>query len=326
MRQSAPEGYMDILNQAQTCEHLPFDRLIPALEQMFVEGCKVPLRHNHAIENAAGEQAGTLLLMPAWQPGKRLGVKTVSIFPGNQELGLPGLHSVFILYDAATGKPLALLDGDVITSRRTAAASALAARWLSRPESSTLLIVGAGRVASLLAQAYRTVRPIETVHVWDIHPANCTKLVQSLREAGFDAHRADDLEQVARQADIISCATLATAPLIRGRWLRPGTHLDLIGSFTPAMRESDAECFRIGTVFVDTEEAPMKSGDILEAVKEGGFAAERIAATLQDLCRSRHPGRTSATEITVYKAVGTALEDVAAASLAFDAYRSVASA
>ncbi|WP_068638637.1 ornithine cyclodeaminase family protein [Thauera butanivorans] len=316
---------MDILNQAQTNEHLPFDRLIPALEQMFVEGCRVPLRHNHAIENAAGEQAGTLLLMPAWQPGKRLGVKTVSIFPGNQELGLPGLHSVFILYDAGTGKPLALLDGDVITSRRTAAASALAARWLSRPESSSLLVVGAGRVAGLLAQAYRTVRPIETVHVWDIHLANSTKLVQSLREAGFDAHRADDLEQAVRRADIISCATLATEPLIRGQWLRPGTHLDLIGSFTPAMRESDGECFRIGTVFVDTEEAPMKSGDILEAVKEGGFTTDRIAATLQDLCRGRHPGRTGAGEITVYKAVGTALEDIAAASLAFDSHLIAAS-
>ena len=326
IHQNVPEGYMVILDQAQTLEHLPFDRLIPALEQMFVEGCSVPLRHNHPIANTAGEQIGTLLLMPAWQPGKRLGVKTVSIFPANQEQGLPGLHSVFILYDAGTGKPLALLDGDVITSRRTAAASALAARRLSRPESSTLLVVGAGRVASLLAEAYRAVRPITTVHVWDIHPANSTRLVQALREAGFDAHCADGLEQAARQADIVSCATLATEPLIRGQWLRPGAHLDLIGSFTPAMRESDAECFRIGTVFVDTEEAQMKSGDILEALKEGGFATDRIAATLQDLCRGQHPGRTAADEITVYKAVGTALEDIAAASLAYDSHCMAASA
>jgi len=249
-----------------------------------------------------------------------VGIKTVSIYPGNQALGLPGLHSVFILYDASTGEPLSILDGDVITSRRTAAASALAARWLSRPDASKLLVVGAGRVASMLAEAYRTVRPITTVHVWDIRPQAAQKLVQSLREAGFDAHHAESLEQATRQADIVTCATLATEPLIHGQWLQPGTHLDLIGSFTPTMRESDGECFKVGTVFIDTDEAPMKSGDILQAVKEGVFSTDRIAATLEDLCRGHHRGRTSATEITVYKAVGTALEDVAAASLAFDSY------
>lgn len=326
MSQSTAAPGMDILDQAQTSTYLPFGRLIAALEQMFVEGCTVPLRHNHAIDNTDGTQVGTLLLMPAWQPGKRLGVKTVSIFPGNQAQGLPGLHSIFILYDATTGKPLALLDGDVITSRRTAAASALAARWLSRPAASTLLIVGAGRVASLLADAYRAVRPIRTVYVWNMRAQSAQRLVQSLREAGFDAHHAENLEQAARQADIISCATLATAPLIRGEWLQPGVHLDLIGSFTPTMRECDGECLRRGTVFVDTAEAPMKAGDILEAVKEGHFAPERIAATLQDLCRGQHPGRASDAEITVYKAVGTALEDVAAASLAFDSHRAVAAA
>lgn len=312
--------HMQILDQAQTERFLPFDRLLGALESMFVEGCNVPLRHNHRIGNPGGED-GTLLLMPAWQEGKRLGLKTVSIFSGNGAHALPGLHSTYTLFDAATGRPLASLDGDVITSRRTAAASALAARWLSRRDARTLLVVGAGRVASLLADAYRSVRPIETVLVWNLHEAGAQALVARLQAAGIDARHAPDLEAAAREADIISCATLSTAPLIKGEWLRPGVHLDLIGSFAPAMRESDDECFRWATVFVDTHEAPMKAGDILEPVKNGAFDPQQIAATLEDLCRGQHAGRSSDTEITLFKAVGTALEDLAAATLAYDAWQ-----
>jgi ornithine cyclodeaminase len=144
---------MQILTQPQTEHHLPFAALLPALEQMFTTGCEVPLRHHHAIPGRSTDEDGILLLMPAWQTGQRLGVKTVSIFPGNARQGLPGLHSVYILYDARTGQPLAVLDGDTITSRRTAAASALAARWLSRPDARRLLVVGSGRVARLLPAA-----------------------------------------------------------------------------------------------------------------------------------------------------------------------------
>ena len=311
---------MQIIDQTSTAQHLPFDQLIHSIEQMFIGGCEVPLRHNHAIKGSTQSEDGILLLMPAWQVGQRMGVKTVSIFPGNQAKGLPGLHSVFILYDATTGQPLSVLDGDVITSRRTAAASALAARWLARPDAKKLMVVGAGRVASLLPDAYRCVRDIETVHVWDIRPEAAIAMVEHLRAQGVDAHHAADLEQGVRQAEIITCATLSTAPLILGDWLQPGAHLDLIGGFTPTMRESDDACFARGTVFVDTTEALMKAGDILDPIASGAWAKEQLAATLEDLCRGTHPGRKSADEITVYKAVGTALEDVAAASLAYDAF------
>ncbi|MEA1604599.1 bifunctional Delta(1)-pyrroline-2-carboxylate/Delta(1)-piperideine-2-carboxylate reductase [Pseudomonas spirodelae] len=291
------------------------------MKTFFKEGCEVPLRHNHAISGNTASDSGILLLMPAWQPGKRLGVKTVSIFPNNSARGLPGLHSVFILYDAATGAPLAILDGDVITSRRTAAASALAAKWLSRPDSSTLLVVGAGRVGSLLPEAYRSVRPIERVLVWNRLSESADTLVGNLREQGIDAHAVNSLEDAAQEADIITCATLSTAPLIQGKWLKPGVHLDLIGGFTPAMRESDDECMRKGTVFLDTTEALLKAGDILAPIESGAFNEQRVAATLEQLCRGQHPGRTSRDEITVFKAVGTALEDLAAASLAYDAFQ-----
>ena len=311
---------MHIVAHADTERHLPFPALLTALEQMFAEGCEVPLRHNHPIPGATANENGILLLMPAWQTGKRLGVKTVSIFPGNAQQGLPGLHSVYTLYNARTGQPLAILDGDTITSRRTAAASALAAQWLSRANASKLLIVGAGRVARLLPHAYRCVRHIEHIEVWSRNAASAHGLVDQLRAQGLPAEHAPDLEAAVRRADIVSCATLSTAPLIQGEWLQPGTHLDLIGSFTPAMRESDGDCLRKATVFSDTPEALMKAGDLLSAIDEGAWSKDQLAATLEQLCRGQHAGRHSDTEITLFKSVGSALEDLAAASLAYDGW------
>ncbi len=309
---------MQIITGQQTTDSLPFERLVPAIAAMFAEGCQVPLRHAHTVGTPETGQ-GTLLLMPAWQAGGRLGVKTVGIYPENRHQGLPGLHSVYILFEAATGVPLALFDGNVITSRRTAAASALAARYLSRPDARTMLVVGAGRVASLLPQAYRTVRPIEAVQVWDIDTALAAQFVERLAREGLRATLASDLEAAVAGADIVSCATLSTEPLVQGAWLRPGTHLDLIGGFLPTMREADDACFAVATVFVDTEEALLKAGDLLAPLQKGVLRREAIAADLAALCRGQHTGRTRADEITLFKSVGSALEDLAAASLAYDA-------
>lgn len=311
---------MHILCHAETEHHLPWPHLLQALEHMFITGCEVPLRHHHSIPGATPQENGSLLLMPAWQTGQRLGVKTVAIFPGNAQHGLPGLHSTYLLYNARTGQPLAMLDGNSITSRRTAAASALAARWLSRPDAKRLLVVGAGRVASLLPHAYRCVREIAHIDVWSRTPASAQALVQQLRQQGLPAAHAPDLEAAVRCADIVSCATLSTAPLIHGNWLQAGSHLDLIGSFTPAMREADGHCLRRATVFTDTTEALMKAGDLLGAIDEGAWAKDQLAATLEQLCRGQHPGRRSAQEITLFKSVGSALEDLAAASLAYDGW------
>ena len=162
-------------------------------------------------------------------------------------------------------------------------------------------------------------RPIERVGVWSRKPQAAEALVQQLTAQGFEARRHGDLQRAVGCADIVSCATLATAPLIHGGWLRPGTHLDLIGSFTPAMRESDAECFARSRVFVDTAEALAKSGDVLEAIAAGAFAEPALQGTLAELCRGSRVGRTDAAEITLFKSVGTALEDLAAAELVFDA-------
>jgi len=308
---------MQHIDAAHTRRHLGMAPLIEALRAMFIDGCEVPTRHTHRIAGTGGgiDGGGTLLLMPAWRPGAHLGLKTVTVFPGNSARGKPGLHSTYLLFDATTGEPLAQLDGDQITSRRTAAASALAALFLARADASRLLIIGTGRVAGLMAEAMRVVRPIAEVQVWNHRPASALALASRLRDEGFDARAVDDLALAASNADIISCATLSTAPLIRGAWLRPGTHLDLIGSFTPQMRETDAECFARSRVFVDTEEALSKSGDVLQAMAEGAFSADRLQGTLADLCAGRRGGRGDATQCTLFKSVGTALEDLAAAEL-----------
>ena len=269
---------MQIIDAATTARHLGAPALIAALRALFTSGCEVPLRHTHKIGDA-----GTLLLMPAWRHGARLGIKTVAIFPGNGERGLPGLHAVYTLFDATTGVPLAVIDGSELTARRTAAASALAASFLAREDATRLLVIGAGRVAALVPEAMRSVRPgLARFAVWNRHPA-----------------RAEEL-----------------AAQWRGAWLAPGTHLDLVGSFTPAMRESDGACFATSRVFVDTDEALAKSGDVLQAIAEGHFALHQVQATLAQLCRGEDPGRQRADEITLFKSVGTALEDLAAAELA----------
>jgi ornithine cyclodeaminase len=270
--------------------------------------------------NADGGAGMTSLVMPAWLAGRCYGVKIVNIAPANAALGLPALHSSYLLYDATTGVPLAAIDGDEITARRTAAASALAASWLAPIDARHLALIGAGRVARLLADAHRAVRPIDRVSVWARSPAAAASLVAALAGSGVDARSAESVEAAVADADIVSCATLARAPIVRGAWLRRGVHLDLIGSFTPAMREADDACFVNAAIYVDTPEALAKSGDLLGPIASGVFAAGDIRGTLEDLARGRVAGRRSLRERTVFKSVGSALSDLAAAMLV---YRSV---
>lgn len=306
---------MKMFDAATTGGALEFPALIAALRAMFVEGCTVPLRHNHRIETES--DAGTVLIMPAWQEGRYLGIKTVNVYPGNAALGLPGLHSTYVLYDARTGAPLAQMDGNEITSRRTAAASALGASFLARKNATRTTLLGAGRVGSLVPEAYRCVLPISEVDVWDANPAASERLVARLSELGFGARVVQDLPASVACADVVTCATLATQPVVQGEWLAPGSHLDLIGSFTPAMREADDACFAGARVFVDTAEAFQKSGDLLGPLERGVVTGPEHWPTLERLCRGEAPGRTGDTQRTLFKAVGTALEDLAAAALVY---------
>jgi ornithine cyclodeaminase len=269
----------------------------------------------HTVGDGKGAE-GTVLIMPAWH-GDYMGIKTVNIFPDNAARGQPGLYSTYILYSAATGEPLAQMDGNEITSRRTAAASALAASYLARPAARRLAVAGSGRVASLLPEAYRAVLPIEEVTVWSRNPEAARRLAGELRLEGWSVQASADLAQAVRMADDVSCATLATEPIIRGEWLAPGSHLDLIGGFTPAMREADDACFAGSRLYVDTVEALQKSGDLLGPMSRGVFGLDDVAGTLESLCRTG-TGRGGEGVRTVFKSVGTALEDLAAAILVYE--------
>ncbi len=307
---------MQYFDAQATRAALPFAPLLQALRAMFVSGCEVPLRHSHGVADEAGNNAGTMLLMPAWVPGRTLGLKTVSIFPGNVARGLPGLHAVYTLFDANTGVPVAQMDGMEITTRRTAAASALAASFLARPDAKRLLVVGAGRVASVMAQAMRVVLPgITQVDVFNRRTETARLLVEQLQALGFEAQVTLDLQAATVRADVVSCATLSTAAMIQGAWLKPGVHVDLIGSFAPHMREVDGECLQRCRVFVDTDEALAKAGDVLQAVDEGHFKLDQVQGSLAQLCRGERVGRRHRDECTLFKSVGTALEDLAAAEL-----------
>jgi ornithine cyclodeaminase len=308
-----------VIDAARARESLAFDRLVPALREAFASGAEVPLRHHHFMPQPDGSTA-TILIMPAWQRAF-VGIKIVTIFPENGKKQLPGLFSSYLLCDGETGQHLALIDGNEITSRRTVGIAALGASFLARKEASRLLVVGAGRVASLAADAFRAVRPITRVEVWNINTAGAERLVASLRSRGIDAHVVTDLARAVGAADIVSCATLAEKPVIKGEWLREGTHLDLIGSFTPFMREADDAALRRGRIHVDTYDALKESGELLDPIRDGVIKASDIRASLAELCTGARPGRTDAREITVFKAVGNALSDIAAAALVWRDFR-----
>ena len=318
---------MQHFDEAATRAPLGFERLVPALRAAFAGTAQVPPRHVHGIETTTQDgtiqnvSQGTVLIMPAWSDAGFLGIKTINIFPGNSARGLPGLHATYVLYDAHTGVPLAMMDGNEITARRTAAASALGASFLARQDARRLLVLGTGRIARMLPAAQASVRPIDEVRVWNHRPEGAEALAAQWRAEGWNAWAVagPDLEAAVRQADIVSCATLATAPLVRGEWLAPGSHLDLIGSFTPAMREADVRCFAGARTFVDTDEALQKSGDLLDAMAAGTLRAQEVQGTLASLCRGERIGRANDAERTVFKAVGSALEDLAAATLVWQA-------
>jgi len=306
---------MKVLSLNETRAALPFDQLIAALDAGFRTDCTAPLRHHHFMKTH-GQPDDVLLLMPAWRDEGWGGIKLVNVHPGNSAKGLRAISSTYVLFERETGQHRLILDGGELTARRTAAASALAAKRLARPDSSRLLIVGAGRVGANIPQAYRAALPIEKVDVWSRTEASAHKLVEELRAQGFDASPAPDLETAVGNADVISCATLAREPILKGSWLKPGQHVDLIGSFTPEMREADDMVLRRARVFIDTEHAKVESGDIKTPLDTGVITETDIISTLAHLCRTDEYPRTSADEITLFKGVGTAIEDLSAAILA----------
>ncbi|RUR29701.1 ornithine cyclodeaminase family protein [Vreelandella andesensis] len=302
---------MRVVSAAEVERYLSWKGLIKRLHTTFVNGVESPPRHHHAMHRPDGE--ATMLLMPAWEPAGYIGVKMVNVFPQNAQHNIPAISGLYLLSEGQHGQPLACIDGSELTRRRTAAASALAAQALANETAETLLVVGTGKLAPMVIEAHASIRPIKRVLVWGRNPEKASAIAEAYADR-FDTEVVSDLQDAVVQADIVSCVTLSTTSLIKGEWLTPGTHVDLIGAFRPQMRETDAECLRRADVFVDTYAgAKGEAGDILQAIDEGAFRFEDIKAELAEVLAGTKPGRRSEEAITLFKSVGASLEDLAAA-------------
>lgn len=325
---------MRFLDAASVDAALDDVALVDRLEALFRAGCEVPVRHHHPIKapTGPGSSDAMLLLMPAWTAAgaarRHIGVKIVTVFPDNGLKALPAIYGQYLLLSGETGQPLALLDGAMLTKRRTACASGLASRYLSRPDSRSLLMIGTGALAPQLVRVHCEIRPIERVVIWGRTAAHAQALARELASTlpkalgrAVSVTAVDDRAAAAREADIISCATLSKTPLVEGAWLRPGQHIDLVGAYTPEMRESDDAAARAAMIFVDTKAGAMKeAGDIALPLRAGEITEDDVLADLYDLTRGHHAGRPrgDVRSITLFKSVGAALEDLAAAELAVE--------
>ena len=269
---------------------------------------------------AATDGTDTLLIRAAWQRAKQIGVKLITVFPANAGGALPSIQAVYMLFDGENGKPLASLDGTELTYWKTAADSALGARFLAPEDARSLCMIGAGAQAPHLVRAHCAVRPsIERVTIWNRTHAKAEALADAAPVQGVAFEATTDLEAACRGADVITAATAAETPLVRGEWLRPGQHLDLVGGYKPEMREADTVAFERARVFVDARETTVGvCGDLLEPVREGRFSADRIEGDLFDLCRSGLPSPRAPGDITLFKNGGGGHLDLMTASYYVD--------
>ncbi len=319
---------MRFIDAATVANSLDIAELVNTLEAAFAVGQKAPQRHHHTIpalmadknpatlDKAITPRDKTLLIMPAWNDDL-IGTKLVSVFPDNGAKNLPAIHGLYILMDGTNGKPLAILDASELTRWRTAAASALAGRYLAPSNPETLLMVGTGALSIPLIKAHMSQHEsLKDILVWGRSLDKAVTIVDQLNDEGVRANVCDNLADGAQNAHIISTATLSSEPLIKGQWLSNNCHIDLVGAYKPTMRESDDKAILKSQLFVDTFEGALsEGGDIVQPLRDGIISKADIKADLYNLCQKHHPGRTNDADITLFKSVGASLEDLVAASL-----------
>ncbi len=316
---------MRIIPASDIADALDFPSLIESLRAAFRSGVVSP--PGHRLRIPLPDQADAdLRVAPAWSDFARqghsergyVGVGIACVFPGNAERDRAAGSGAYLLMSGRTGEPLAFIDGQALTAWRTAATSALASSYLSRPDASRLLMAGAGSLAPRLIEAHAAVRPIREVLVWNRTGERAERLAKAFAAHAFKVSATDDLEGAVHGADIVSCATLAAEPLIKGAWLKPGAHLDLVGSFRPDMREADDECIRRARLFVDDRRAALAdTGDLALPLAAGVIDENDIAADLAELSQGEKAGRRFHDQITLFKSAGTGLADFAAAAHVF---------
>jgi len=296
---------------------LPYPLLAKALAQGLEQAIEAPPR-SHLTPN---HDASCVLIMPAWRPHQLMGVKLVSVWPGNNAKGESAVSGVYVLISCDNGHPVAVLDGTALTLRRTAAAAALAARKLARENSRTLAMLGTGALSVPLVQAHVDVMPFDKVLVWGRQASKAQAVVAQLQQQGIAASVATDLEQTLAQADVVAAATTATEAFIRADWVRPGTHLGLIGAFTAQMAEAEPALMSLAQVFADSRSAVLeKGGEVFQAIQQGLIAPAAILAELAELAaQPERYWRRDAQDITVFKSVGFASLDLIAAELVYNA-------
>lgn len=291
---------------------LEFPPLVEALRELFRRGVD-EARAIHLSQPLADGRRNDWLLLPAWQFDRHLGVKLVSVFAHNEAKGLASVQGLYVLFDGSDGLPLAAIDGAAITLWKTAANSALAASYLARQDARTLLMVGAGALAPYLARAHCAVRPIVRVMIWNRTAANAERMASALVRPGLTVEVVSDLAAAVARADIVSCATMASSPVIKGAWLSPGVHVDLVGAYRPEMREADDDAIRRARVFIDAWfTAGAHCGDICQPLATGLIKKDDITDTFQ-LARGERPGRLRDDEITLFKSGGGGHEDLGTA-------------
>lgn len=310
---------MLIISDDKISELLDYKKLIEALREIFQSDYTMPVRHHHFFQTAEGDE-NTLILMPVWN-SEFMGMKQVTVAPANASKNMPSIFAQYILSDAKTGQPLAMMNATELTARRTACTSALAASFLCREDAENLLIVGGGKVAQHLIQAHLAVRNFKKVSVWMRNSTKLEEFVAGLKEQGIPAEAVTNLKESARQADLISCATLSKTPIIKGEWIKPGTHMDMIGSHKPDTRETDDDAILKSSIFVDSRAGALhETGELALPIAAGIISEKDVKADIMELVKGIHPGRNSDQEITLFKSAGLAIEDLAAALLVYKSY------
>lgn len=311
---------MMVLNAAQIRAAAPTLRLVEALRKTFADGRITTVRTPTNMPGGTGDRLFVSMLA-MHQDGGAV-VKLLTILPENREKGLLTVQGAIVLF-STSGIPVATLDGTVITHLRTGAASALASQYLSRKDSTRLVVMGTGALAPTMAASHCAVRPIKKISVWGRRPEQVATTATAIRArvaSDIEVVVAESAESAVRNADIVSCSTSSPTPILGGKWLQPGTHVDLVGSFQPSKRESDDDVVLRSRIFVDTFQGALhEGGDVVEPLSRGIIKRERIEGELADLAAGRASGRASQGEITLFKSVGTAIEDFAAARMVVEA-------
>lgn len=309
---------MILITNEEIIKLLTYERLIAALEKMFCSDYHMPLRHHHFYQ-APGGHENTLILMPAWND-QYLGNKQIILAPDNKSKGIPTVSALYTLFDIETGRPLAMMNAEELTARRTACKSALAAKYLAPENTRTLLVLGGGRVAQHLIPAHLAVRDYEQIWVWLRDESKFDRFLNTLPVALREkVSFVKEVEKAAPHADVITTATMSVHPILSGAWMKEGAYLDLVGSYKPHMREVDDEAILKSEIFVDSRAGALhETGEMAIPLEKGVFKEADVRADLTELCRGVHPGRLNERQNILFKSAGLAIEDLAGAQLAYE--------